>query len=99
MRYYASLVDYYTVYKLKRMAKEMVQLYLLCFVLDRYQRLNDNMLTAFCALVAQYADEAAKEAKEAVYQHKLQTNDDTEISTSVEIEKARPEIEAIFPFD
>ena len=78
VRYYASLVDYYTVYKLKRMAKEMVQLYLLCFLQDRYQRLNDNLLTAFCALVSQYADEAAKEAKEAVYCHKLQTNEDTE---------------------
>jgi TnpA family transposase len=71
-------VDYYTVYKLKRLAKETVQLYLLCFVLDRYQRLNDNLVTAFCALVAQYADEAADEAKEAVYQHKLQLNEDME---------------------
>jgi hypothetical protein len=45
MRYYASLVDYYTVYKLKRMDKETVHLYLLCFLHDRYQRLNDNLLT------------------------------------------------------
>ena len=78
IRYYASLVDYYTVYKLKRLARETVQLYLLCFVLDRYQRLNDNLVTAFCTLVAQYADEAAEMAKEAVYQHKLQLNEDME---------------------
>ena len=49
VRYYASLVDYYTVYKLKRMSKEMVYLYLLCFVHDRYQRLNDHLLSA-CVL-------------------------------------------------
>ena len=78
VRYYASLVDYYSVYKLKRLAKETAQLYLLCFILDRYQRLNDNLVTAFCALVAQYADEAAEIAKESVYQHKLQLNEDME---------------------
>ena len=63
VRYYASLVDYYTVYKLKRMSTEMVHLYLLCFIHDRYQRLNDNLLSAFCALVSRYADEATAAAK------------------------------------
>ena len=76
VRYYASLVDYYTVYKLKRMSKEMVYLYLLCFVHDRYQRLNDHLLSALCALVARYADEAAATAKEAVYRHRIEANDD-----------------------
>jgi hypothetical protein len=42
VRYYASLVEFYTAYKLKRMDREVVHLYLLCFVHDRYQRLNDN---------------------------------------------------------
>jgi len=37
VRYYASLVEFYTVYKLKRMDREAVHLYLLCFVRDRYQ--------------------------------------------------------------
>lgn len=83
VRYYASLVDYYTVYKLKRMAKETAQLYLLCFVQDRYQRLNDNLLTAFCSLVAQYTEEASAEAKDAVYHHKLQANEDTKAGAEV----------------
>ncbi|MDA0681538.1 MAG: Tn3 family transposase [Proteobacteria bacterium] len=76
VRYYASLVDYYTVYKLKRMSTEMVHLYLLCFIQDRYQRLNDNLLSAFCALVSRYADEATAAAKEAVYRHRVEANDD-----------------------
>jgi hypothetical protein len=59
--YYASLVEYYTVYKLKRMDREAVQLYLLCFIHDRYQRLNDNLLAAFCSLVRRrYGDEVDK---------------------------------------
>jgi hypothetical protein len=71
MRYYASLVDYYFVYKLKRMTKETRHLYLPCFIHDRYQRLNDNLLTAFCSLVGRYADETSTAAKEAIYRFKL----------------------------
>jgi TnpA family transposase len=76
VRFYASLVDYYTVYKLKRMTPAMTRLYLLCFVHDRYQRLNDHLLAALCALVRRYSDEVAIAAKESVYRHKIQANDD-----------------------
>lgn len=51
VRFYASLVDYYTVYKLKRMKRQMTRLYLLCFVRDRYQRLHDHFIAAFCSLL------------------------------------------------
>jgi len=43
IRFYASLVDYYTAYKLKRMTPAMTRLYLLCCVHNRYQRLNDHL--------------------------------------------------------
>lgn len=76
VRFYASLVDYYTVYKLKRMPYSMMQLYLLCFIYDRFQRLNDHLLNAFCALVSRYLDQVSTEAKDAVYRHKVQANDD-----------------------
>jgi hypothetical protein len=51
VRYYAALVEYYTLYKLKRMDREAIHLYLLCFIHDRYQRLNDNLPSAFCSLI------------------------------------------------
>jgi hypothetical protein len=54
-----------------------------CFILDRYQRLNDNLITAFCALVTQYGYEATDNAKEAVYQFKLQINEDTERAAEI----------------
>jgi len=76
IRFYASLVDYYTVYKLKRMNMAMARLYLLCFVHDRYQQLNDHLLSAFCSLVRRYIDEVAAATKDAVYQHRRQANDD-----------------------
>ena len=76
VRFYASLVDYYTVYKLKRMSRSMTRLYLLCFVRDRYQRLNDHLIAAFCALVRRYADEVSEGARDAFYLHRRKANED-----------------------
>jgi hypothetical protein len=44
--YYAALVDYYTVQKLQQLTQGMARLYLLCFLLQRYQRINDNLINA-----------------------------------------------------
>jgi hypothetical protein len=76
VRFYASLVDCYKVYKLKRMTPAMTRLYLLCFMRKRYQRLNDRLLAAPCALVRRYSAEVTGIAKESVYRHKIQANDD-----------------------
>ncbi len=83
VRYYASLVEYYTVYKLKRMDREAVHLYLLCFAHDRYERLNDNLPGAFCSLVRCYVDEVGAATKEAIYRFKLQTSEDVEQGAKV----------------
>jgi len=42
MKYYASLVTYYSVFRLKQLDEGIVHLYLLCFVYHRYQKLYDN---------------------------------------------------------
>jgi len=44
--HYAALVDYYTVQKLQQLPLGMARLYLLCFVLQRYQKINDNLINA-----------------------------------------------------
>ena len=44
--YYAALVDYYTVQKLQQLPAAMARLYLLCFLLQRYQKINDNLVNA-----------------------------------------------------
>jgi hypothetical protein len=98
VRYYASLVEYYTVYKLKRMDREAVHLYLLCFVHDRYQRLNDNLLGAFCSLVRRYVDEVGAAAKEAIYRFKLQTSEDVEQGAKILALFMDPDIEDQTPF-
>jgi TnpA family transposase len=67
-RYYASLVQFYTVYKLKRMDAEPARLYLLCFAYYRCRQINDNLIEAFIHLVHQYEQEAKAVAEQAVQQ-------------------------------
>lgn len=98
VRYYASLVEYYTVYKLKRMDREAAQLYLLCFIHDRYQRLNDNLLAAFCSLVRRYTEEVDAATKEAIYRFKLQASDDIEQGAKILALFLDPSIDGQAPF-
>src|SRR3954452_11256260 len=70
VRYYASLVQFYTVYKLQRMATGTVRLYLLCFAHYRFCQINDNLIEAFVHLLNEY-EEAAKSSAEAAAQQAL----------------------------
>ena len=74
IKYYASLVSYYSVYKLKRLNERMVYLYLLCFVYYRYQRLHDNLINSLIYNVRRYTDEARGAARERVYEHRIEGN-------------------------
>jgi hypothetical protein len=65
VKYYASLVQFYTVYKLQRMATPTVRLYLLCFAAHRFRQINDNLIEAFIHLIHQYEQEAKLAAEAA----------------------------------
>lgn len=58
VKYYASLVQFYTVYKLQRMPEATARLYLLCFAYHRFRQINDNLIEAFIHLVNQYEQQA-----------------------------------------
>ena len=58
VKYYASLVQFYTVYKLQRTAAPTTRLYLLCFAYYRFRKINDNLVEAFIHLVDQYEQQA-----------------------------------------
>lgn len=68
IKYYASLVDFYSVFRLKRLDEWIVYVYLLCFVYYRYQRMNDNLINTFIYNVRRYVDEAKLTAKDRVYE-------------------------------
>ncbi len=69
-KYYASLVKFYTVYKLQRMPLSTTRLYLLCFAYHRFRQINDNLIEAFIHLVGHYAKQAKQSAFDAM-QHVL----------------------------
>lgn len=64
-KYYASLVKFYTTYKLQRMAKDTARLYLLFFAFHRFRQINDNLIEAFIHWVGQYEKQAKVAADDA----------------------------------
>jgi TnpA family transposase len=76
IKYYASLVGYYSVFRLRQLETWMIYLYLLCFVIHRYQRLHDRLLTCLIHTVSEYDTEAKAKAKELVSAQRLERNAD-----------------------
>ena len=62
VKYYSSLVKYYGRSKLGRMESPMVKVYLVCYINYRYQRIKDNLIDAFQALVCRYHTEMKTKA-------------------------------------
>lgn len=65
VRYYASLVKFYTVYKLQRMPSGIRRLFLLRFAYHQFRQNNDNLIDAFIHLVGQYEKAARLAANDA----------------------------------
>ena len=76
VKYYASLVSYYSVHRLWQMEEGMVDLYLLCFVHHRYQKLHDHLIQSLIYHVRRHGDEAKAAAKEQVYTWRVASNAD-----------------------
>lgn len=55
--YYASLANFYTIYDLRRFKSGQTNLYLLCYVWQRYRQLTDNLVEAFGYQTRQLEDD------------------------------------------
>jgi TnpA family transposase len=75
VKYYASLVQFYTVYKLQRLAAVTSRLYLLCFTYHRFRQINDNLIEAFIHLVDQYEKQAKLAAEDAAQRALVEANE------------------------
>jgi len=73
--YYASLVDYYSVDKLRELSYDNVRLYLLCYSFYRFQKTNDNLVNAFVYYVNSYQKKAKEVGKQDVYEYKSLKSD------------------------
>ncbi len=76
IKYYASLVTYYSVYRLKQLTEGMVHVYLLCFVYHRYQRAHDNLINSYIYKLKRYVEDGKAAAKQQVYEHQIGNNQD-----------------------
>ena len=66
INYYASLAYYYNIYELRRFSLEQSALYLLCYVWQKYQKIVDNLVDAFCHKVKKFDDDAKKAAEQKI---------------------------------
>jgi Domain of unknown function (DUF4158) len=66
IKYYASMVLFYSVYKLRRMVAPTTRLYLLCFAFHRFRQINDNLVDALIHLIAQYEKQAKLASEQAM---------------------------------
>ena len=64
---YAALVQFYSLYKLRRIKPSTARLYLLCFSFHRLRQINDNLIEAFIHLVNQFDKQTKLAAKEAMH--------------------------------
>lgn len=72
IRYYAYLVDYYTADRLKELSGHAAKLYLLCYALYRFEKINDNLVYGFIYHLNSYKKEAKEYSKDAVYGFKVE---------------------------
>jgi len=76
VKYYASLVQFYTVYKLQRMSRAITRLYLLCFAYHRFRQINDTLTEAFIHLIDHYEKQAKLAAQDAMQRALTEASED-----------------------
>lgn len=74
--YYASLVSYYAAARLLQLDRWICYLYLLCFVLHRYRRCHDHILTAFIHGVTTVTDAAQEQARSKAVTQRQERDED-----------------------
>jgi TnpA family transposase len=58
LHYYAGLVNYYTIYELRKMLKPVLAyLYLMCYCWKRFRQISDNLVSAFSFFLKQIEEE------------------------------------------
>lgn len=77
MHYYANLINYYTIYDLrKRLKVEQTHLYLLCYAWKRYQQISDNLINAFCYHFKRIEDKARELSNARFAQHVMSQHEE-----------------------
>jgi TnpA family transposase len=81
--YYSSLAEYYSIFSLSRMKIEKARIYLICYVLQRFWKINDHLISYFLYKTNCYQDEAKKYAINKIYQAKVDHDQDTKKAAKI----------------
>lgn len=77
MQYYASLVNFYSIYDLRKKIKiEQTYLYILCYCWLRYQQISDNLVNAFCFHYNQFNTDIKELSASKFSEHVKNNHDD-----------------------
>lgn len=74
IKYYASLVEFYSVYRLNIRDVKIVRVYLICFLYHRFHKFNDNILNAMKYNISLYDEESKVYAENKILEYKIEGN-------------------------
>lgn len=98
IRYYAALVEYYSIYKLRRFEKMTAYFYLLCYAYHRTHLINDNLIDALINNVRHYEQKAKQSARELIAQKVAEARDNLKLTGQVLAFFINPEVDDSLPF-
>lgn len=73
-KYFAGLVDKYTIYKLNRFTNIKRYFYIICFVYYRYLSINDSLIKTYLYLVGKYASEVKESVQQQVMRMRIENH-------------------------
>ena len=71
IKYYASLIHYYSVYQMTQRDFSLISVYLLCFIYHRYQMVQDHLIITFLHHVQSYQTKCRLAAQQMVYEQTI----------------------------
>jgi hypothetical protein len=83
IQYYASLCDFYDTWQLKRIAYKRSRMYMLCFIEQRFIKINDHLTTYFVHRMHAYEEDAKDDAGVKVSEAKLGVGKDRKIASKM----------------
>jgi TnpA family transposase len=75
--YYANLAEHYPISNLKKLSPTKQAIYVLCYAYYRHQKINDNLTISFIHYLEKYKSESTTNARDKIFNDKLEINDDT----------------------
>lgn len=83
IRYYAALVEYYSVYKLRRFDTPTAYFYLLSYAYHRTHTIHDNLIDALIYNVRYYEEQAKMYARDIIYRQTSQASEDIKMTGKI----------------